>query len=224
MAKRRASLSYQRAAEESCISSRCYDHAEPGGSGPALIAKLTRPLIRLGKKIGEERVAILVADASPGHYKLMCDRKFMLAEYLHVDRVQVQDSIGGSPHCRSSAVGRRDCEFFAGETTSPSGNSIRRNIMADQKQYEKVFVEIDKAYGEGSIMWLGQASHLAVKSIPTGSLALDLGHGRWRRPTRAHHRDVRNRIVWEIHPLPAHHRRGATTGLALRLHRRGART
>jgi len=23
----------------------------------------------------------------------MCDRKFMLAEYLHVDQVQVQDSI-----------------------------------------------------------------------------------------------------------------------------------
>ncbi len=65
----------------------------PSGSGPALIARLTKPLIRLGKKIGEERVAILVADASPGHYKLICDHKFMLAEYLHVDRVQVQDSI-----------------------------------------------------------------------------------------------------------------------------------
>ncbi len=49
--------------------------------------------------------------------------------------------------------------------------------MADQKQYEKVFVEIDKAYGEGSIMWLGQASHLAVKAIPTGSLALDWATG-----------------------------------------------
>ena len=65
----------------------------PRLAGPALIAKLTRSLIRLGKKIREERVAILVADASPGHYKLMCDRNFMLAEYLHVDRVQVQDSI-----------------------------------------------------------------------------------------------------------------------------------
>ena len=65
----------------------------PGGSGSAVLAILTKPLIRLGKKIGEERVATLVADASPGHFKMMKERKFMLAEYLHVDRVIVQDSI-----------------------------------------------------------------------------------------------------------------------------------
>jgi recombination protein RecA len=36
---------------------------------------------------------------------------------------------------------------------------------------------IQKRYGEGAIMRLGQATHLQVESIPTGSLALDLALG-----------------------------------------------
>jgi len=48
--------------------------------------------------------------------------------------------------------------------------------MADQKQYDKVFGKSTKLC-EGSIMWLGQANHLAVKAIPTGSLALDWATG-----------------------------------------------
>jgi recombination protein RecA len=36
---------------------------------------------------------------------------------------------------------------------------------------------IQKRYGEGSIMRLGQATHLQVEAIPTGSLALDLALG-----------------------------------------------
>lgn len=94
----------------------------PSGSGPALIAKLTRPLVRLGKKIGEERVAILVADASPGHYKLMCDRKFMLAEYLHVDRVQVQDSIADPLIAEAVRLGGVIVSF------SPAKPAVHREI------------------------------------------------------------------------------------------------
>jgi recombination protein RecA len=36
---------------------------------------------------------------------------------------------------------------------------------------------IQKRYGEGSIMRLGQATHLQVEAIPTGSLSLDLALG-----------------------------------------------
>ena len=42
---------------------------------------------------------------------------------------------------------------------------------------ETTLSSIQKRFGEGSIMRLGQASHLAVESIPTGSLALDLALG-----------------------------------------------
>ncbi len=42
---------------------------------------------------------------------------------------------------------------------------------------ETTLSSIQKRYGEGSIMRLGQATHLQVASIPTGSLALDLALG-----------------------------------------------
>jgi recombination protein RecA len=45
------------------------------------------------------------------------------------------------------------------------------------KALETTLATIQKRYGEGSIMRLGQASHLHVESIPTGSLALDIALG-----------------------------------------------
>jgi recombination protein RecA len=45
------------------------------------------------------------------------------------------------------------------------------------KALETTLATIQKRYGEGSIMRLGQAGHLQVEAIPTGSLALDLALG-----------------------------------------------
>jgi recombination protein RecA len=45
------------------------------------------------------------------------------------------------------------------------------------KALETTLATIQKRYGEGAIMRLGQASHLQVEIIPTGSLALDLALG-----------------------------------------------
>ncbi|NPV56417.1 MAG: DNA recombination/repair protein RecA, partial [Anaerolineae bacterium] len=42
---------------------------------------------------------------------------------------------------------------------------------------DKALGEIIKRYGEGSIMRMGEARHLAVEAIPTGSLSLDLALG-----------------------------------------------
>ena len=42
---------------------------------------------------------------------------------------------------------------------------------------ETTLTSIQKRYGEGAIMRLGQADHLQVETIPTGSLALDLALG-----------------------------------------------
>ena len=51
--------------------------------------------------------------------------------------------------------------------------------MDDAKKtvLDKALKDIVKRYGEGSIMKLGQAKHLAVEIIPTGSLSLDLALG-----------------------------------------------
>jgi recombination protein RecA len=45
------------------------------------------------------------------------------------------------------------------------------------KALETTLATIQKRYGEGSIMRLGQAGHLHVEAIPTGSLAVDLALG-----------------------------------------------
>jgi len=42
---------------------------------------------------------------------------------------------------------------------------------------EKAMSELQKRYGEGTIMRMGEAHHLAVDVIPTGSLSLDLALG-----------------------------------------------
>jgi len=42
---------------------------------------------------------------------------------------------------------------------------------------ETTLSNIQKRYGEGAIMRLGQATHLEVEAIPTGSLALDIALG-----------------------------------------------
>ena len=51
--------------------------------------------------------------------------------------------------------------------------------MADdrEKALEAAIVEIKKRYGDGAVMRLGEATHLMVESIPTGSLALDIALG-----------------------------------------------
>jgi len=45
------------------------------------------------------------------------------------------------------------------------------------KALEMALATLTKKYGEGTIMRLGEATHLEVESIPTGSLALDLALG-----------------------------------------------
>ena len=46
-----------------------------------------------------------------------------------------------------------------------------------QVALDKALDDITKRYGEGAIMRLGEARHLEVAAIPTGSLSLDIALG-----------------------------------------------
>ena len=49
---------------------------------------------------------------------------------------------------------------------------------ADKKKaLETAMAQIEKAYGKGSIMRLGDNADIVVEAIPTGSLSLDLALG-----------------------------------------------
>jgi recombination protein RecA len=58
-------------------------------------------------------------------------------------------------------------------------SNLNQNPMDEAKAavLDKALGDIIKRYGEGSIMRLGNAQHLAVEAIPTGSLSLDLALG-----------------------------------------------
>ncbi|NMC29778.1 MAG: recombinase RecA [Pelolinea sp.] len=49
--------------------------------------------------------------------------------------------------------------------------------QAKQAVLDKALDDIKKRYGDGSILRLGEASHMEVASIPTGSLSLDIALG-----------------------------------------------
>ncbi|MDW8328159.1 MAG: hypothetical protein RMK99_16470, partial [Anaerolineales bacterium] len=69
--------------------------------------------------------------------------------------------------------GRKPKEAEAEPETPPRPrlDAARRHAI------DKALSDLTKKYGEGTIMRLGEASHLNVEAISTGSLALDLALG-----------------------------------------------
>ena len=48
---------------------------------------------------------------------------------------------------------------------------------AKEKALDATLAQIKKQFGDGALMRLGEATHMAVESIPTGSLSLDIALG-----------------------------------------------
>ena len=63
------------------------------------------------------------------------------------------------------------------KTTTPLNASDPNLEEAKKAVLDRALHDIVKKYGEGSIMRLGEASHMQVASIPTGSLSLDMALG-----------------------------------------------
>ena len=59
----------------------------------------------------------------------------------------------------------------------PFGSQNSGMEEARRTVLDKAVNDIIKRYGEGSIMRLGEAHHMTVEAIPTGSLSLDIALG-----------------------------------------------
>ena len=58
------------------------------------------------------------------------------------------------------------------------GKNGSGNVDSDRQEVlSEALAEIIKRYGDGAVMRLGEATHLMVEAVPTGSLALDLALG-----------------------------------------------
>ena len=71
-------------------------------------------------------------------------------------------------------MARKSASQTSAAPVPPPGSSVdeARKIILD-----KALSDIIKRYGDGAIMRMGEATHLAVESIPTGSLSLDIALG-----------------------------------------------
>lgn len=58
-----------------------------------------------------------------------------------------------------------------------ASNSMDMNTMDKQKALEAALSQIEKAFGKGSVMRLGQQREADIQAIPTGSLGLDIELG-----------------------------------------------
>jgi len=58
------------------------------------------------------------------------------------------------------------------------GGSAVRHIMEEKKKaLELVMSQIEKQFGKGAVMKLGEVPHVSVDAIPTGALTLDIALG-----------------------------------------------
>ena len=72
-------------------------------------------------------------------------------------------------------------------------------MASDDKKraLDAAIAKLEKDFGKGTVMKLGDpAAQVAVETIPTGSLSLDLGVGAWRRSEGARGRGIWPGIQW----------------------------
>jgi recombination protein RecA len=68
--------------------------------------------------------------------------------------------------------------FYGGWTVAKRRKNGSGNIDTDRQEVlSEALAAIIKRYGDGAVMRLGEATHLMVETVPTGSLALDLALG-----------------------------------------------
>ncbi len=95
--------------------------------------------------------------------------------------------------------------------------------MEREQALDAALSQIERQYGKGAVMKMGDQAQFAIPSISTGSLSLDLALGVGGLPARPHHRDLRPGVLGQDDARLPRHRRGAAPRRDLRLHRRRAR-
>ena len=105
----------------------------------------------------------------------------------------------------------------AGAEVKPAAQS------AEEKALNNTLSQIEKTFGAGAIMKLGEGSHLEVEGISTGALSLDLALGGKGLPAGPDHRDVRPGVERQDDDRPARGRQRPADRRRRGVHRRRAR-
>ncbi len=68
--------------------------------------------------------------------------------------------------------------------------------LEKKKALEAALGQIEKQFGKGSVMKLGEYQAMNVEAIPTGALSLDIALGIGGIPKRKNYRNIWARIFW----------------------------
>ena len=91
------------------------------------------------------------------------------------------------------------------------------------KALEMALAQVEKQYGKGAIMRMGEKTTMNIEAIPTGALSLDLALGVGGLPRGRVTEIYRAGVVGQVDVGDARRRRGAAQRRGVRLHRRRAR-
>ena len=98
----------------------------------------------------------------------------------------------------------------AKKTSLPAVEQVQDSGKA--KALETTLANLNKKFGDGVVMKLGEATKMTVEAIPSGSLSLDLALGDWWRAAWPRDRNLWAGKLWEDDRLFAYHCRSAKTG------------
>ena len=68
------------------------------------------------------------------------------------------------------------------------------------KALDTALGQIEKQFGKGSVMRMGENLDMDIESIPTGALSLDLALGHRRAAPGPHRGDLRARVLGQVDP------------------------
>ena len=123
------------------------------------------------------------------------------------------------PYRRQRRGDRRDGR----SKEATEGRTAAKDAKAKDAALQAAVTQIEREFGAGSLMRLGDRRAINVEAIPTGALSLDLALGVGGVPARPHRRDLRPRVLGQDDARLPHHRRGPGARRRLRLRRRRAR-
>lgn len=98
-------------------------------------------------------------------------KKVLLTSFLALASTSVAFVIGPSQKCSSAALLARKGKEAEGEANSGKMDPAKRAAL------DGVLNQIERSYGRGSIVKLGDADNMIVDSISTGALTLDAALG-----------------------------------------------
>src|ERR1700723_1205110 len=84
---------------------------------------------------------------------------------------------GEAPNATQVPLQQQKLYRWQGVLMAPSGKSAPDRAGDKDKALEAALLQIERQFGKGSIMRLGEETRVPVEVIPTGSIALDVALG-----------------------------------------------